>query len=239
MKKSWMWRISLLVILVAGQVVFAAQASAQQPSTQKSSATKSAQAGLGLPVLPVTVLVQSPAETKTDLQIICLFLSSPANQLHGSLIETNEKLHGLLDQVRKPELFGGELGETIVITPAAGTLSAKKLLIIGLGDSESFTPQRMRLVGKIAFREAERLGVAHPFFAPTVLDGGVTNFSTGKVAEEVVLGFREAMATEAALRQGNAAQAPTVVDFTFLAGATHAADTQESITRALGTAAHQ
>jgi hypothetical protein len=193
---------------------------------------------IAAPVLPVSVLTQSPADTKTDLQIICLFNSLPADTLHGSLVEIDEKLHGLLDQIRKPSLFNGDLGETILLTPPAGTLSAKKLLIIGLGDSSGFTPQRMYLVGKIALREANRLGIAHPIFAPTVLDGGVTGFATGDVAREVVRGFRDALASESALRSGNAAEPLAVVDFTFLAGAKHAADTQSGIDDALRTAQH-
>jgi hypothetical protein len=180
------------------------------------------------------VLRQSPAETKTDLQIFCLFRSSPENVLHGSLIETNDKLHGFLGSIRKPGLFGGELGETILLTPPAGSLGAKRVLIIGLGDSSTFTPERMYLVGKIALREANRLGVAHPFFAPTVLDGGVTKFSTGQVSEQVVRGMRDALATEAALRAAGAAEPTSVIGVTFLAGAKFAGDTQNGIDRALG-----
>jgi hypothetical protein len=186
-----------------------------------------------LPALPVHVLVQSPADTTTDLQIICLFASTPQNTLHGSLVETNSKLHGLLDQIRKPGLFAGELGETLLLTPPPGTLGAKKLLLIGLGDSATFTPQRMEFVGKVALREANRIGVAHPYFAPTILDGGVAGFATGEVAEQVVRGFREALATHA-LVEGAGAAAPRIVqDMTFLAGAAHAADTQQGIDRAL------
>ena len=185
------------------------------------------------PALRVTILAQSPAETTTDLQIICLFNSSPDNTLQGSLAETNEKLHHLLDQIRKPGLFNGDLGETLLIAPPAGTLSAKSLLIIGLGDSSTFTPDRMYLVGKIAFREANRLGIAHPFFAPTVLDGGVTLFSTDVVAEQVVGGFRDALATETLLQAAHAAVPLSVKDFTYLAGAKNATTTQKGIDRAL------
>jgi hypothetical protein len=189
------------------------------------------------PVPKVIVLVQSPAETKTDLQIFCLFRSSPMNPLHGSLIEINEKLHGLLDQLRTPGLFNGDLGETILLTPAAGTVAAKTFLIIGLGDSPSFTPARMYLIDKIALREANRLGIAHPYFAPTILDGGVTTFSTADVAEQVVRGFRDGLAAESLLRNDSAAGPLAVADFTFLAGTTHAADTQRGINRALGSSA--
>ena len=59
--------------------------------------------------IPMHVLMQSPADTETELQVICLFRSSPVNTLHGSLIEGNEKLNGLLDRIRKPNLFRGEL----------------------------------------------------------------------------------------------------------------------------------
>ena len=193
--------------------------------------------GQAASVLPVKVLVQSPAETKTELQIFCLFRSAPENTLHGSLVEINDKLHGLLDQIRKPGLFGGELGETILLTPPVGTLAAKRVLIIGLGDSATFTPERMYLVSKIALREANRLGVAHPFFGPTILDGGVTKFATGEVAGQVVQGLCDAVATESVLRAGGAAGALVAVDFTFLAGAAHAAETQSGIDRALGKTA--
>jgi hypothetical protein len=189
------------------------------------------------PGLPVTVLVKSPADTQTDLQIFCLFRSSPENALRGSLSEIDAKPHGLLGEIRSPELFGGELGETILLTPPAGTIAAKRVLIIGLGDASGFTAERMYLVGKIALREADRLGAAHPFFAPTVLDGGVSGFSTGAVAEQVVRGFRDALASERLLHEKNAGPAPAVVDFTFLAGAAHAGDTQAGIDRALGKAA--
>src|SRR5260370_14824064 len=88
------------------------------------------------------LLVQSPADTEADLQIICLFRSDNSNTLHGSLIETNEKLKGLLDRIRKPSLFGGELGETLLLQPT-GSLTAKRVLMVSLGDSQTFTPERM------------------------------------------------------------------------------------------------
>jgi hypothetical protein len=34
--------------------------------------------------IPIQVLVQSPADTETDMQVICLFRSSAVNTMHGS-----------------------------------------------------------------------------------------------------------------------------------------------------------
>jgi hypothetical protein len=186
--------------------------------------------------IPIQILAQSPADTKTDLQAICLFRSSPLNTLHGSLVEINEKLKGLLDRVRQPELFRGELGETLLLAPPAGSIGARKLLVIGLGDSQTFSPQRMQLVGEILYAEASRLGVAHPFFAPTVLDGGVSAFTTGQVAEQVIIGFLRAAATDTALRDANASAGQRVTALSYLAGAKYAGNTREGIEKAISAA---
>jgi hypothetical protein len=186
--------------------------------------------------IPTHVLVQSPADTQTALQVICLFQSDPANTLHGSLLEINQKLGGLLDQIRKPTSFAGDLGETLLITPTSGKMSARQILIIGLGEPKSYTPQRMELVGSIVYREASRLGVRDPFFAPTVLDGGLTGFSTGDTAEWFIRGFLRAAATEKQLASSRNAPGVPVRSITFLAGASHAHDTLDGIAKAYASA---
>jgi hypothetical protein len=181
--------------------------------------------------IPIRILVQSPAETDADLQVICLLRSSPENTLHGALTEMNEKLKGLLDRVRSRQLFGGELGETLLLTPPKNSLGARKLLIIGLGDSQTFSPQRMQLVGTILYTEASRLGVANPFFAPTVLDGGVSKFTTGQVSEQVIGGFLRAAETD---KIANASPDRKVASLTYLAGQQHAEETRAGIEKAVG-----
>jgi hypothetical protein len=186
--------------------------------------------------IPIQILAQSPAEARADLQVICLFRSSPVNTLHGSLAEANEKLKGLLERIRRPELFDGELGETLLIAPPQDTLGAKKLLIIGLGDSQTFSPQRMQLVGEILYTEASRIGVAHPFFAPTILDGGVAKFTTGEFAEQVIRGFLRAAATHKILQDAKASASPGVTALTYLAGAQNVNSTREGIEKAISAA---
>jgi hypothetical protein len=183
--------------------------------------------------IPMRILVQSPAETVTDLQVICLFRSSPENSLHGSLMEMNEKLRGLLARIRDSNLFRGELGETLVIAAPKDTIGARRLLIVGLGDSQTFAPPRMEFVGEVVYHEAGRLGVSHPFFAPTILDGGVTKFSTGEISEQVTRGFLRAAATEKVLRAANASSSPAVTAFTFLAGPKNVSSTREGIENAI------
>jgi Cytosol aminopeptidase family, N-terminal domain len=218
---------ALLVALYFGTLSFA---HSQTPAKPAEFAVPGA-------TIPTRVLVQGPTDTNTDLQIFCLFHSDPSNTLHGSLIEADKKTHGLLTEIRKPGLFAGDLGETIVFAPAPGTLAAKKVLIIGLGDSQTFTLDRMDLVGAIAYREAVRLGVANPFFAPTLLDGGLTGIATGDTAQHVVDGFLRAAATERILRQHNMSGGVAIQSITFLAGPKFAGNTRDGLARAYAKAA--
>ena len=183
--------------------------------------------------IPIRVLAQSPADSDTELQIIGLFERTPANTPRGALLEMNQMLKGLLERIRKPGLFRGELGETLLIRPDAGTIRARQLLIVGLGDSQTFTLDRMELVGSIAQREASRIGAAHPFFAPALLDGGMTKYTTGQVSERVVQGFLRAEATEKILKEASGSAGVSIRDLTYLAGPQYAASTREGIEKAI------
>jgi Cytosol aminopeptidase family, N-terminal domain len=216
-----------LMFFCAVSITSAQTALKQAPSPAMGQVLHAQQFGF-----PADVLVQGPADTETDLQIICLFHSDPSNTLHGSLIEMNKKLQGLLDVIRTPSLFAGQQGETLLIVPKSGTIPARKLLIIGLGDSNSFTPAVMNLVGSIVFNESSRLGITHPFFAPTVLDGGVSGFNTGEIAEQFMRGFLRARAVEKKLSAAGEAPFASVEKLTFLAGTPHAADTKAGILKA-------
>jgi hypothetical protein len=215
-------RFSLLLWVLLSCAQAATQSSAAQ---SKLSATASS--------FPVEVMVQSPADTNADLQVICLFRSDPANTLSGSLADIDQKLGGLLTRIRKGTLFAGTLGETLLIVPAHATLQARRVLLIGIGDRDGFTIDREQLVGSIVFEESALLRVDHPFFAPTVLDGGKTGINTGDVAEQFMLGFLRAQASEAVLRSAGMSAGSRPKQITFLAGAQHAADTRGGIEKAL------
>lgn len=228
-------RLPLILFIIA--LVTLAGSSARAKAVQSGPPSGAAAAPVQFRIpnapIPMRVLVQGPTDTDTELQVICLFKSDPAIPLRGALSEMNEKLKGLLDRVRKPGLFRGDLGETLLITPAAGTIPAKKLLIVGVGELETFSPERMEVAGSIVFREANRLGVAHPFFSPTLVDGGMTKYTTGQVSEEVVLGFLRAATTEKIIQDANGSSGIIVQDLTYLAGAKFASSSEEGIEKAI------
>jgi hypothetical protein len=67
---------------------------------------------------------------------------------------------------------------------------------------------------------------------PTILDGGVTRFTTGEVAEHVIAGFLRAAKTDKALREASPSPGQPVAA-TYLAGAMNAAGIRDGIEKAI------
>jgi hypothetical protein len=131
----------------------------------------------------------------------------------------------------------GSLGKTLLIAPSKDSIGAKELLIIGLGDSQTLSPQRMQLVGEILYAEASRLGVAHPFFAPTTLDGGVSNSQPAKSPghRRFPAGRRDGQTSQGCQRIARSARHRNHLP----PGAMNTGDTQEGIEKAVATAARR
>ncbi|MCJ7932576.1 MAG: peptidase M17 [Chryseobacterium sp.] len=148
-------------------------------------------------------LVQGPSSADAQLQVACVFeytegdifsaQALPAN-LNG-LVHLDEALKGELTNLRKTGQFQGHSLETLLIMPPAGSMSAKKLLLIGLGDRNKFTPDLMTSVGEVAAREAMRLGVTNFAFASDLKDAGIDS-PTALVAGNVVRGIIHANRSE-------------------------------------------
>lgn len=189
----------------------------------------------------VEVLVQSPSAQETPLQIVCLFEyvegdifnSPPAlpKELNG-MVHVDEALHGLITELRKTNKFEGRFLETLLIAPAANTIPAKKLLLIGLGNRNSFKPEMMRLVGVTGMREALRAGVTNYSHASDLKDAGISS-PTADVTGYVIQGAMEAYRTQKYLKEQNASDALTVTKVTLLSGPAYFDDSKAGIKKVL------
>lgn len=170
--------------------------------------------------------VQSPSAEETPLQIVCVFeytegdltRSPPAlpASLNG-MVHVDEALKGLITELRKSGRFTGRALETLLITPPSGSMPARKLLLIGLGNRNDFTPDIMTGVGRAGMREAIRMGVSSYAHASDLKDAGIDS-PTGQVAVNVVKGAIDAYNTELFLNGKQAAPAPAAIKLTLLAG---------------------
>jgi hypothetical protein len=143
--------LTVAALLLAYGVAFAADNSA--PAEKTFDAPRG---------LKVSVKVIGPYSEPADLQIICLFKHKPSGDTYqGAAKDTDQHLHGLLSALRNRDEFVGELGETILFTPVAGSIPAKRFMVIGLGDERNLSLDSLWVVGRIVAREAVRLQAKH------------------------------------------------------------------------------
>jgi hypothetical protein len=131
--------------------------------------------------ISVSIKMIGPYTQDADLQIICLFKHQDSGDIYqGAAKATDEHLHGVLSALRNRGEFVGELGETFLFTPPGGTIPAKRFMIIGLGEEKDLSLNSLRVVGRIAAREAVRLEAKHVAWAPVIRDEGNTSIEVGE-----------------------------------------------------------
>lgn len=170
-------------------------------------------------------LVQGPSSADAQLQVACVF-EYTENDIHSAqalpanlngLVHLDDALKGEFTKIRQSGQFKGHSLETILITPPAGSMSAKKLLLIGLGDRNNFTPELMTSVGEVAAREAMRLGVTNFAFASDLKDAGIDS-PTALIAGNVVKGIVLANRSETYLKEHQLSHTKKLKKVYLLAG---------------------
>jgi len=191
----------------------------------------------------IEATVQSPSAQETPLQVVCLFeytegdifTSPPAlPKDENGMVHVDEALHGMITEIRKTNKFEGKAFETLLITPPANTIPAKRLLLIGLGNRNTFKPETMRMVGVVGMREALRLGVTNYSHASDLKDAGISS-PTADVAGYVIKGALEAYRTQQYLQKQKASDPLTVTKITVLTGQAYFDDSKDGIKKVIST----
>src|SRR6266566_9210355 len=107
--------------------------------------------------IQLSIKMVGPYMEAADLQIICLFKHKDSGDTYqGAAKDTDAHLGGVLSALRDRGEFVGELGETVLFTPPKGAIPAKRFMVVGLGEERDLSLDSLRLVGRIAAREAVR-----------------------------------------------------------------------------------
>src|SRR6266404_9839022 len=131
--------------------------------------------------MQISIKMDGPYMEAADLQLICLFRHKASGDTYqGAAKETDAHLGGILSALRNRGEFVGELGETFLFTPPEGSIPAKQFMIIGLGAEKDLSINTLRVVGRIAAREAVRLKVKHVAWAPVIRDEGNLAIDVGE-----------------------------------------------------------
>jgi hypothetical protein len=169
--------------------------------------------------IKVSIKMIGPYTQPADLQIICLFKhKSSGDTYQGAAKETDAHLGGILSALRNRGEFVGELGETFYFTPPSGTIPAKRFMVIGLGDEKDLSLDSLRIVGRVAAREAVRLKARHVAWAPVIRDEGNTTIDVGQGDRAFVGELLSAYDTEKCLQDQGLADKFSIEDVVVEAG---------------------
>src|SRR3954449_6914777 len=93
----------------------------------------------------IKVRTEGPYTADTPLQVVCYFKYSPegAKRMSGAPVELDRHLGGAIASLRERGEFVGDDLETFLIIPPEGSIKAKALLLIGLGDEATLSPEKM------------------------------------------------------------------------------------------------
>jgi leucyl aminopeptidase len=106
--------------------------------------------------LQVSTISAAPATAATPLLV--LFLYEGEAELAGPVAAVDERLGGAMRRVLAAGDFRGKKEESLLLYPRTGEVPAERVLLIGAGKREDYTPERLRRGVGIAVRQAERLG---------------------------------------------------------------------------------
>ena len=174
---------------ILASLLAVAVASAAESAAPKENVFETKPLGIRL-----SIKMDGPYMEPADLQLICLFKHKASGDTYqGAAKDTDAHLHGLLSALRNRNEFVGELGETILFTPPRDSIPAKQFMVIGLGEEKDVSLDTLRIVGRIAAREAVRLKAKHVAWAPVIRDEGSTTIDVGEgdraFAEEMLAAY--------------------------------------------------
>ncbi len=183
----------------------------------------------------VKVRMEGPYTADVPLQVVCYFKYTPegAKKMTGAPVELDKKLGGAIASLRERGEFVGDEGETLLLIPPKGSIEAKTLLLVGLGDESALSLNVMERVGRTALREAARLGVNRVAYAPLIRDQGNSKFGTGDVADAVLRGVLLAYDTEKRLQKQGLAKEFTLEQWNVEAGAAFFDDTVAGVQKGI------
>lgn len=184
------------------------------------------------------VIPVSPSSTVTPLQIVCFF-DQTKNQTYGGGTElVNHHFNDAIKMLRAEDHFRGELLETLLLTPTENQIPAKKLLMIGLGDPNTFSLDTMASIGRVAVQEAVKLNVESFSFAPSVKDAGIAAFDAGEVSVALAKGMTKAIHSSKYLADKKLIPVFNLKEIILLAGPQHVENSQAGLKSVLESKAN-
>ncbi|SIN75174.1 Cytosol aminopeptidase family, N-terminal domain [Singulisphaera sp. GP187] len=225
--------------IATAAIAIALLASSAPPSRAQDAPKPPAETRIEGPEGAIEIVrMQGPYDAEVPLQVVCYFKRTPNSdsRMAGAPVELDNHLGGLIASLRSRGEFGGDELETILFDVPEGTIKPKRLLLIGLGDESSLSLDRMERVGRVALREAVKIGATKVAFAPLIRDQGNTKIGTGDVENAVTRGVLLAYDTEKRLQKQGFARAYRLEEWIIEAGPKYYDETVAGVRKAVDEA---
>jgi len=185
--------------------------------------------------IAIKVRMEGPYTADVPLQVVCYFkyTADGAKRMKGAPVELDRHLGGVIEALRTRGEFTGDELETLLIIPKPGAIKAKAMLLIGLGDESKLSLETMERVGRVALREAKKMGISKVAFAPLLRDQGNNALKTGPVETAVVQGMLLAYETERRLQDEGLAAEYVLSEWWVEAGPTYFEETIDGVNQAV------
>ena len=143
-------QLSLLVIAITVLILPAAIRSADAQNVKEVAFP-------GPNDVTMKLRMEGPSTADVPLQVVCYFkyTAEGAKRMTGAPVELDKELGGVIGALRERGEFAGDPLETILLVPPPGSIKAKALLLVGLGDEAALSVELMEQVGRVALRESD------------------------------------------------------------------------------------
>ncbi|HKT63956.1 MAG TPA: M17 family peptidase N-terminal domain-containing protein [Burkholderia sp.] len=157
---------------------------------------------------------------QVDLSCGCMFArEATGDGPTGGLRHLDAALSGALTGLRREGRFSAAPMETLLISRVPAGISARTVLLVGLGDPASWTIETTAQAAATAARTAMQQGVESAAFAPSILDGGLTTAVTGGMPAAMVNAVMAVIDTQYRLAELGLAAPPALRRWVFDVGA--------------------
>ena len=133
--------------------------------------------------MEISVSIGNILESEADAIVLNLF--EGVTEPGGATGAANQALGGLIRDLIAGEDFTGKFKQTAVLYPREGIVSTR-LILVGLGKTEDFSLNRVRLCSASATREAVKLGAKT--LASIIHGGGIGGLNIPDAAQATVEG---------------------------------------------------
>jgi hypothetical protein len=170
--------------------------------------------------ISIEVAAWDAAGANVELSCAAMFIREADGALiTGGLAHLNAALDGHLLELREQGIFTAAAGECLLLPCPPGSIKAKSLLLVGMGDPADWSVNRLRDTVRAAAEFALAIGAHSAAFAPGMLDSGITPGATVGASAPMIDGLAAALRARSKLVDLGLAGKPLLQRWVFDVGA--------------------